>query len=267
MVFVDFIEPPGSAATAALEHFTKVLDETKDTQAPVSTLTSDRPTFMDALLVRCNVFVDEQQCLLANEVDADDTRSYHWVVRASEAAHSNTSQDNQGTSVYQRVRNEGGLVPVGTIRLVPPPHDRHPLPGSADGKGGDDVSHRRVGNGDIPTKFHDGIEPYVKLGRLATVKHYRKLGLGKLLVNQALAWAVEHRDEIGVGPMDPIEREKVGARSKSEVWRGLVMLHAQVTVVKFYQSLGFEVDEELGRWYEEGIEHVAMWKRLSLSGA
>ncbi|KAL4891579.1 acyl-CoA N-acyltransferase [Aspergillus ambiguus] len=54
------------------------------------------PRFRDALAVRIAVFVDEQHIPLELEVDAEDSRSWHWVVY-------------EGTS------------PVATARLVPPP--------------------------------------------------------------------------------------------------------------------------------------------------
>ena len=54
-------------------------------------------------------------------------------------------------------------------------------------------------------------------------------------------------------------------REKEEMkWKGLVLVHAQVDVESMYQRLGFETDDSLGRWDEEGIEHVGMFKRISL---
>ena len=62
-----------------------------------------------------------------------------------------------------------------------------------------------------------------------------------------------------------MEREKLVNDHGGE-WHGLVMAHAQTKAVRFYQGMGFELDEELGKWIEEGIEHVAMWKRLNIDG-
>jgi len=35
-------------------------------------------------------------------------------------------------------------------------------------------------------------------------------------------------------------------------------------VQKFWHGLGFEKDQGMGEWDEEGIMHVGMWKRLSV---
>ena len=121
---------------------------------------------------------------------------------------------------YQMTKS-GQDVPVAVIRIVPPPHGSHP-------------------NG-----FHDTDEqPYVKLGRVATLANYRRKGLSRLLSEEAFRWLAAHRDEVAAG------------------WDGLVLCHAQVSVEKMYVRLGFTTDERLGRWVEEGIEHLGMWKRL-----
>lgn len=109
--------------------------------------------------------------------------------------------------------------------------------------------------------MHDGKEPFVKLGRLATLKKYRGLGLGRLLVNTAVEWAAKNKGAIreGKGAVQ-VEREK----SVVAEWNGLVLVHAQRDVEKFYRSLGFVTDEGLGEWVEEGIQHVGMWRRLEV---
>ena len=99
-----------------------------------------------------------------------------------------------------------------------------------------------------PNGFHDPTEePYIKLTRVATLKEAR----GQRLFQQLLAHAFEDLQArpalIGLG------------------WNGLVLTHAQVTVEGMYAKLGFVADERLGRWDEEGIAHVGMWKRLKLS--
>ena len=35
-------------------------------------------------------------------------------------------------------------------------------------------------------------------------------------------------------------------------------------VEKVWAKMGFVTDERLGRWDEEGIEHLGMWRRLEL---
>lgn len=43
-------------------------------------------------------------------------------------------------------------------------------------------------------------------------------------------------------------------------------MHAQdrPEVVKTYQKWGFQIDEKMGRWWEEGIPHVGMFIRLDI---
>ncbi|KAI1608457.1 GNAT family acetyltransferase [Exophiala viscosa] len=111
--------------------------------------------------------------------------------------------------------------PVSVIRIVPPPHGPHP-------------------NG-----FHDPHEePYVKLGRVATMPEFRRRGLTRMLSEAAFRWLVANREQVGGG------------------WKDLVLTHAQVDVEKMYGRMGFVTDDKLGRWDEEGIEHLGMWKRL-----
>jgi GNAT superfamily N-acetyltransferase len=206
--------------------------------------------FVDAMAVRKAVFVEEQGYPLEEEIDEDDAYSYHWVVYASVSSKSATPppvQENVGE--HQRRMSQGGNVPVGTVRLAPPPHGLHPASGSIDGVGGKtDVV--RVPGGDQATKFHDGKEPYVKLGRMATVKDFRGVGLGRLVVNAALDWVSMHKQDVETAPKDPIEKERIGKEAEQMEWKGLVMAHSQVDKIKFYENLGFEVDEELGEWLE-----------------
>ena len=87
-------------------------------------------------------------------------------------------------------------------------------------------------------------EPYVKLTRFATLARERGKGLGKVLLQIALDWVGTHDQQIGEG------------------WHGMVLLHAQVSVEKMYARMGFVTDQNLGKWDEEGIEHLGMWKRI-----
>ncbi|EXJ87415.1 hypothetical protein A1O3_04375 [Capronia epimyces CBS 606.96] len=112
--------------------------------------------------------------------------------------------------------------PVSVIRIVPPPHGPHP-------------------NG-----FYDpSEEPYVKLGRVATIPSARGKGINRKLIAAAFRYHAAHKEETSTG------------------WNGLVLTHAQVAVEKMYSKLGFTADARLGQWDEEGIEHVGMWKRLA----
>ena len=227
-------------------------------------------TFVDAMVVRKLVFVEEQGCRLSEEVDSDDEKSYHWVTYVSVGLPKSGSPTAEHPvaprNEYEKRKSQGGSVPVATIRLVPPPHGHHPLPGSVDGNGGDAV--QTVTGGDRKTSMHDGKELYIKIGRMATVPDFRGLGLGKMLLNRALNWAAGNPTTLGLVPSDAIERQvtigKLGGDISSLEWKGLVLAHSQKSAVKFYEEAGFVVDEELGTWVEEGIEHVAMWKRLQV---
>ncbi len=113
--------------------------------------------------------------------------------------------------------------PVSVIRIVPPPHADHP-------------------NGYIDPEE----EPYIKLGRVATLKKARGKGLSRQLTDEAFSWCAENSGSVGEG------------------WNGNVLTHAQVVIEKMYQRLGFVTDDNLGRWDECGIEHLGMWKRLNI---
>lgn len=162
--------------------------------------------FLDAMDVRIKVFCDEQKCDLEPELDEDDPRSWHFVA-------------------YQTNPDDFSLPdrPVSVIRIVPPPHAAHP-------NGYEDPNEK----------------PYVKLGRVATLREERGKGLSRLLTQEAFSWLSKNSDAVGHG------------------WTGNVLAHAQVEVEKMYQKLGFVTDDKLGRWDEEGIEHLAMWKKLEL---
>lgn len=74
--------------------------------------------------------------------------------------------------------------------------------------------------------------------------NHRGKGLSRLLTEEAFRWLAAHKSEVAVG------------------YNGLVLCHGQVSVEKMYAKLGFVTDERLGRWNEEGIEHLGMWKRV-----
>ena len=154
---------------------------------------------------------------------------------------------------------EGTEEPVGTIRLIPV---------SEHGEG-----EVQEGPGPGPTELWDGREPYVTLGRLATLSSHRGLGIGKQLVNSALQWAGANASvlrrkepEEGGGGKGGVEEEKEEKEEGNENngWDGLVLVHAQVGAEGFYARLGFVTDGGLDRWLEEGEEHLAMWKRLEV---
>jgi predicted GNAT family N-acyltransferase len=98
-----------------------------------------------------------------------------------------------------------------------------------------------------PNGFEDpNEEPYCKLGRVATLKEARGQGLSRALVDAACKWLAAHAREVGEG------------------WQGNLLAHAQLEVEKMYERQQFVTDETLGRWDEEGIVHVGMWRRVKL---
>lgn len=250
--------------------------------------------FCDAMEVREAVFVKEQGVPGENELDADDGRSCHWVTYASVSQIVERAVVDSEGNMTKPQRSVTKSVPIGTIRVVPFPHDPHPKNGgvyfngkligvkdeSASGPEmvvkdvvlndatehvGEDgrVSKTRPYAPDRATELHDGKEPYVKLGRLAVIKEFRGHRVAVILVKAALEWLKKNPghfnpsikelglEAIGVAPGDPIPK-----------WNGLVCVHAQKQVVGLWEKLGFKVDEGMGTWWEEGIEHKGMFLRM-----
>ncbi|EFX06641.1 gcn5-related n-acetyltransferase [Grosmannia clavigera kw1407] len=217
-------------------------------------------TFTACMEVRYAVFVIEQKVPADCELDEDDKRSCHWAL------------------FYPETGIEPPGRPVGTIRLVPYPQSSHPEPGgvyeTVNGIYG--LQGRRKpknGGGDGETEFipistdtpeaapfrtalHDGHEPYVKLGRMAVLPEYRRKGLASRLVKDALSWMQQNP-----GYFDPQGADNAGAPA----FRGLVCVHAQVSAASFWLAAGFQIDDAMGRWWEEGMEHVGMFLRLDLA--
>jgi predicted GNAT family N-acyltransferase len=268
--FLSMLSPPGDAL--------KDYDNTKPhSQQTASTIPQ---VFKDAMSVREEVY-GEQGVRLEAEFDEDDARSWHWVVYASVAPTNNSpppqklqSLDRADSKAEEERRSSASAtrLPVGTIRLVPPPHgpnkylegDKHP-----DADPPDNVA-------ETVSKKHP-TEAYIKLGRLSILKDYQGLGLSKMLINNALDYAAKNPEQIRPPP-SPTTMELANqlgkAVEKSVVWDGLAMVHAQASVEKLWAKHGFReelVDEDgeveiskEDRWVEEGIEHLGMWKRLKL---
>nr|POE86430.1 hypothetical protein CFP56_46614 [Quercus suber] len=200
------IDPPG-ALLAAYDRHAPPATQPHPAAIP--------PLFLDAMTIRETVFCHEQAIALANEFDADDPRSHHWVLYHHPA-------DPAAPSA----------VPAGTVRLVPPPHPTDPAAASHD----------------------TTTEPYLKLGRLAVQRAFRKRGVAAPLIDAALAFAARHP-------------ARVAPPSSSPPWRGLVLVHAQTPLEPYYARWGFVRDAAMGSWDEEGIMHVGMWKRLDVRAA
>lgn len=168
----------------------------------VERITFDDPSFKDAMEVRTEVFVKEQNCSAEGEQDEFDAGAIHWVVYASIGS--------TGTSTTQN------RTPVGTIRLIPPAVSKH---------------------------------SYVTIGRLAVLKPFRGLGISKLLMDESLTYAATQ------GEIFDVPESGIG-------WDGRALVHAQKTVEKYYEKMGFVTDESMGEWDEEGMAHIGMWKNV-----
>ncbi|KAK1756619.1 acyl-CoA N-acyltransferase [Echria macrotheca] len=93
----------------------------------------------------------------------------------------------------------------------------------------------------------DGGRACIKIGRLAVLKGYRGLGVSRKLVEEAMRWAAENPGALG------------------ENWEGWVLVHAQTEVEGLYVRMGFVRDEGAEPWVEDGILHVALWRKLDVA--
>jgi predicted GNAT family N-acyltransferase len=201
-------------------------------------------TYLDSQTVRETVFVTEQKAVpIKYQQDRDDTRSFCWALYSSSPV----------------------VRPIGTIRLIPYPHHPHPAEGvrfEAPDEEPEGFSQIMLFNMPLPeydvdrkTSLHDGVESYIKLGRLCVLKEERGKRFADLLINAALDWAKANASELGKG---------VG--SGVPEWRGLVCVHAQENAVGVWDRHGFVTDQGMGFWFEGGIRHVGMFRRLVLEG-
>ncbi|KAF2194632.1 hypothetical protein K469DRAFT_706110 [Zopfia rhizophila CBS 207.26] len=245
--------------------------------------------FRDALSVREEVY-GQQGVPLDAEVDEDDKRSWHWVVYASVASTSSPPPEDlsNGTNATSASKAEeerrrsatAQRVPVGTIRLIPPPHGSNKYIKTALPKEGDkhpDADPPPSSNAQANVVRKHPTEPYIKLGRLAVLAPYRSLGLSKLLINTAIDFAAKNPEHIRPPPSPAgVELAKTLGKDveDSVAWKGLCMVHAQVSVESLWKKYGFseELMDENGeveitreeRWDEEGMEHMGMWKRIKV---
>lgn len=188
--------------------------------------------FLDAMTIREEVFVQEQAVPLENEFDWDDARSIHWVMYITDLEH-----DRE---------------PAGTVRVVPYPHPPHP------------DSSQRPQRSSHPASAG---EPYYKIGRLAVRKQFRKMKLGGFLVNTALQDLQSH-PELSAAVLAEAVSSSSSPNTETLPPNPIhVLAHAQKPVQKVWERYGFHVDPSMGEWQEEGIWHVGMWRRLSLSDA
>jgi predicted GNAT family N-acyltransferase len=224
--FFKCLDPPGPSIQDWSPHH-RTLEQPFASSLP--------QTFLDAMLVREKVFIDEQHCSWENEVDADDPRSFHFVIYAPS---SNLNSHNSLSA------QDG--IPVGVVRFtvpMPESHDHHTAteaPAAAT-TAATEPSHANA-------KYH---APHLRLGRLAVLSEYRKHKLGRLIVEYSLKFARENPRAI-----------EAYSEPGTGQWEGLVLIHAQKEVQRFWERMGFELDEGMGEWVEEGIDHIGMWQKL-----
>lgn len=209
---------------------------------------TNNPTFTHAMHIRDAVFVQEQRCRAEEEIDEDDERSWGWVVYARHQENLQHGDDDAGS---------GGQA-VGTIRLVPPPHVSHEHLSTTSAEG-----EEQEGKGTTMEKKYDlEHEPYIKISRVAVLPAFRGYGVSRLLMRTVEEWAARNKDVIDEMYSQFARDHGIDALPR---WNGLIGLHAQVQVERMYASMGYETDESMGRWDEEGIEHVGMFKRIAIS--
>ncbi|KAK1773838.1 acyl-CoA N-acyltransferase [Copromyces sp. CBS 386.78] len=279
--FIATLEPPG----LSLSPWDGSLPPSQQSPSSLNTVPK---TFLDAMSIRESVFINEQEIPAENEFDPNDARSVHFVIYASinQVVQQEVLDADTGRVMRPR-KSETRSLPIGTVRIVPFPHAPHPVKGGrylADElvnfdeldedtkKALLELAEQRQGHGerwkDRKTSLHDGEEVYMKLGRLAVLKEYRGRGIAGQLIRRAVEWmkanpryfspSVKERGFEALG-IDP-ERD---ARMMPK-WRGLFCVHAQLSAMAVWKRAGFVVDEEMGRWWEEGIEHVGMFQRVDV---
>ena len=221
--------------------------------------------YLDAMRVRNAVFVQDQGFQLHVEPDADDPRSYHLIAYAPLNERSKTPPTMPHFAPMVPVSSGSTPSPMATIRIVPFPHLPHPEVGETFRAQPLDTGDDKVERNPPPfitdrqTDFHDGSEPYLKLGRLAVVRHCRKRKVGRTLVQTALNWLCVNANLFNPPFLEMPDTETC--------WRGLVCVHAQLDAKEFWVEQGFTVDNTMGLWYEEEVAHVGMWLRLGIPGS
>lgn len=241
---INIVPPPGASISQIRPH--PPFDS--------ATYPSVHPGFLSALSVRFPVYVDEQHCSPTEEIDKDDPISWHWVAYVTE--------QDASTDGHRRV-------PAGTIRLIPASplpihHDDSEESREAEREVAEEHAEKALGPKHGKTEMWDGKEAFVKLGRLATLQEYRKLGIGRVLVDTAVEWLEENHVKVVGGVTSQEDDVYVKRIQTVGKWNGLVLVHAQKAIEPFWVGCGFVRDGGMGEWWEEGIEHVAMWRRVTV---
>ncbi|EPE28276.1 Acyl-CoA N-acyltransferases (Nat) [Glarea lozoyensis ATCC 20868] len=234
-------------------------------QHPQSQSLEIPPVFIAAVQAREDVFVAMyDELTFENNLDYDDPRSIHFV------AFSNTpdEEDIEPNSITDiQTRNKFVLRAIGTLRFIPfPQYHQHPPPGmvfDADSLRAsaavENSAELFLGipeyKPDRPTKFHDGIEAYIKVGRMCVIKEWRGKGVMDELLRTGYKWLTENKGWT---------TGTIGGEERFGGWKGLICAHADINAKRSWERNGFVVDEDMGCWWILGIQHICMWKRIEL---
>ncbi|MCF0209888.1 MAG: GNAT family N-acetyltransferase [Bacteroidales bacterium] len=93
----------------------------------------------------------------------------------------------------------------------------------------------------------------VKIERLCVLKDYRNKKIARTLMEEILKQITFFLNE-------ERKKEKQGLISSKQGRINKILLHAQLPVIQFYESLGFEKKHSM--FEEEGIKHFTMIKTL-----
>jgi len=216
---IELLEPPGHT----IANYNRSLPSTEQS-GHVPHL------FTDAMIIREEVFVEEQKVPLENELDEDDPRCWHWISYIETETPRPATTSLSSSSPPPPSGKPAARLPTGTIRLVPPPHPPHAQPGSEHQIDGSEhvakVPLVKDAANAGPTSEHNAHnEPYIKLGRLAVRKEYRGTGVARRLVETALIWAEGHGGEV---MREAVKSGEAGGAGQ-QAWKGLVLVHAQVS--------------------------------------
>ncbi|KAK1754401.1 hypothetical protein QBC47DRAFT_414365 [Echria macrotheca] len=257
-------------------------------------------TFVDAMTVRKAVNVDKLGVPLAHELQPDDRFAFHWVIYMS--ARQTISPEVRdfvtGELVNPR-KSKTETIPLGTIRMVPFPHLAFPRPGGVYTKGvltnpgapasavaspafaglavapWTQTDHARAVDPNIwppaverPTQYWDGREPYIKIGRL-TVRRDHGDNNNPRAASQLIDTVVQF---MRVNSLAFNQRgsdvgfHKIGPRKARLIpeWQGLFCAFACEDDIVLWQRHHFQLDRATGRWMEDGVPHVAMFRRIEL---
>jgi predicted GNAT family N-acyltransferase len=187
---------------------------------------------------------------------------------STDASRRRSSADGASPSI------EGGMnKPVGTIRIVPPEGVVAPASRRSSSTAGlvtSPVQETLPPPADDNPTPHPTLypnEPYIRLGRLATLPEFRGMGLSRLLINTALDYARKNPRQFS--PV--IDVTEIAAAIQEgvptpEPWKGLIVVHAQKwRTDALWQKYGFQLDRGMGEWMEEGIMHVGMCLKVDVN--